>query len=385
MNIVHIVDYIQPKLGYQEYFLAKEHSRMGHTVTVVTSDRYGNFPDYDNTIYPVLGDRIVGAGQWQCDGFKIIRLKTDLEIGAKVWLRGLSMAIQNLKPDVVICHGMTNLYALQVAAMKKKLRFRLIYDDHTLPAIADSGRLRGLFYRLFDFAGIVRNADKIIGIADECIEVIVEKYKVPREMVQMIPLGADTEHFVFNEKLRADFRKQFGISDDKIVITYTGRMNLDKAPHNIIIAVDNIRNRLTKNVVLMFVGNMEENYKNVFETHRRVVKDFANVITIPAVENAELVRVYSASDICAWPMQATASTIEALSCGLPVICVDVVSERCKNQNGIAVKAGDIGGLSKAILKLVNNDGLRTAMGRRSRDLAEKELSWKIIAARFLEE
>ncbi|HRS42508.1 MAG TPA: hypothetical protein P5530_01355 [Candidatus Diapherotrites archaeon] len=32
--------YIKPKLGYQEYYLAKEHAKMGPEVTVITSDRY---------------------------------------------------------------------------------------------------------------------------------------------------------------------------------------------------------------------------------------------------------------------------------------------------------------------------------------------------------
>lgn len=40
MKIVHVIDYFQPRLGYQETFLAKEHPKLGHEVYVVTSDRY---------------------------------------------------------------------------------------------------------------------------------------------------------------------------------------------------------------------------------------------------------------------------------------------------------------------------------------------------------
>ena len=60
MKIVHLCSYIQPKLGYQEYYLAKEHAKMGHEVIVISSDRYYPFPDYNNTIKKILGNRFVG-------------------------------------------------------------------------------------------------------------------------------------------------------------------------------------------------------------------------------------------------------------------------------------------------------------------------------------
>ena len=40
MKIIHVVDYFQPILGYQEVFLAKEQAKLGHDVVVITSDRY---------------------------------------------------------------------------------------------------------------------------------------------------------------------------------------------------------------------------------------------------------------------------------------------------------------------------------------------------------
>ncbi len=157
---------------------------------------------------------------------------------------------------MVICHGMTNFYSLQIATLKKKLGFRLIYDDHTLLLFASrTGIIKALFYRWFDFNKIRRYADKIIGIADECVEVIIQKYKVPRERVEMIPLGADTKLFKFNESLRRDFRNELGISEDEIVITYAGKMTLDKAPHSIITAVTTIRNRLSR--ALLYLSREE--------------------------------------------------------------------------------------------------------------------------------
>ena len=45
MKIVILIDYFQPKLGYQEFFLAKEMQKLGHQVYVATSNYYFPFPD----------------------------------------------------------------------------------------------------------------------------------------------------------------------------------------------------------------------------------------------------------------------------------------------------------------------------------------------------
>jgi hypothetical protein len=54
MKIVHIVDYFQPVLGYQEAFLAKEHAKLGHEVFVITSDRYAPVLYHKGAAFSIL-------------------------------------------------------------------------------------------------------------------------------------------------------------------------------------------------------------------------------------------------------------------------------------------------------------------------------------------
>ena len=74
MKIVHLIDYFQPSIGYQETFLARHQQKSGHDVLVVTSDRYLNFPGYDTFYSRLLGKRFVGAGIRTESGIKTIRL-----------------------------------------------------------------------------------------------------------------------------------------------------------------------------------------------------------------------------------------------------------------------------------------------------------------------
>ena len=83
MKIIHIIDYFQPRLGYQEVFLAREHARLGHDVYVVTSDRYNPTVYSGNAAETVMGKRIAGSGFSDEEGIRVWRLKTLFEIPDK--------------------------------------------------------------------------------------------------------------------------------------------------------------------------------------------------------------------------------------------------------------------------------------------------------------
>lgn len=384
MNIVHLTNYFQPALGYQELFLAKEHVNLQHNVWIVTSDRFFPFPDYEKTVKSILGDRIVGEKEEELSGFKIIRLKSLFEYSARVKLKGLKHTIRKIKPDIVICHGMSNFIALDIIPLKKELNFKLIYDEHMIKSVENRSFIGRIFYKFFDFKRILRNGDKIVGVADVCVDFIIEKYKFPKNRVEMIPLGADTELFRFNDQKRIKFRQKLNIPTESIVIVYTGKLTFMKGPHNILLAIELIKEKIQKNVTLLFVGNIEENYVETFNNAKDRVKNKFQIINTEAVKNEELVDVYSASDIACWPRQSSMSMIEAASCGLPIICCDFLTERYKNNNGIPIKEDDIPDLSNALLKLINDDNLRGQMGKNGRDYIENTLSWKNIAKKFIE-
>jgi len=385
MKIIHLCDYIQPKLGYQEYYLAKEHAKMGHEVTVVTSDRYYPFKDYKNTVEKILGPRIVGVKTEKIDGFKIIRLRTLFELGTRVWLCGLEKEIKKINPDIIISHGMQDFNVLRAALYNKKKKYRLICDDHSLFSEEKKGIIGMLYYNIYPYKLILKNSDKLVGVADEVVEYIHRLYKFPKNKITMIPLGADSDKFRFSEKLRTKFRKENNISQDNVVITYTGKINKLKGPHNILLALEKIKDKLNLPVVVLFVGNIDTDYEQLFlEQKDKFNSNKIKAIHIPAVSNSELVSIYSATDIAVWPRQASLSMIEAMSCNVPIICCDFLTERYKNENGIPIKEDNIDQLANAIEKLVNYPNKRKEMGKKGRELVEKELSWKAVAERFLE-
>lgn len=383
MKIVHLISYFQPQLGYQEYFLAKEHSKMGHDVTVVTSDRYFPFPDYEKTVKPVLGDRIQKPSKSNYENFKIIRLPTLIEFSCRVWLTGLEDTIREIKPDVVISHTIGNFNTLRMANLKSSMDFKLVTDEHMLWSEENNSLLGRAYYAMFDFKKILKRADKIVGVADECVEYIVNKYKFPRNRVEMIPLGADSNLFQKNVEAGNQFRRKHNINPDKVLITYTGKLTYAKGPHNIIAALESVKEQVKGKIALLFVGNSETTYIDFFEKEVQKMAGIADIHRMPAVKNKELVEIYSTTDIAVWPRQASMSMIEAMSCEVPIIGCDFLTERFDSDNGIAVKEDDIEALANALLFLVNNPMRRREMGQNALALVKRKFDWRIIAEKFI--
>jgi glycosyltransferase involved in cell wall biosynthesis len=383
MKIIHLVSYFQPQLGYQEYFLAREHRKMGHDVTVITSDRYFPYPDYDKTNRPILGDRIVGAGVSEYENIKVIRLPIRMELNCRPWLVGIEEQVKKIQPDIIISHSIGTFSSLRVARLKPSLNFKFVVDDHMLWSEENNSFLARLYYAFFDFKKILKQADRVVGVADECVEYIVKKYKFPRNRVEMIPLGANTDLFQRNTEGGISFRKKQGIDLQKVLITYTGKLTYLKGSHNIIAAIARIKEQVKGKVALLFVGNAETEYVDFFENELKKISDYVDIHRMPAVKNPELVEIYSATDIAVWPRQASMSMIEAMSCEVPIICCDFLTERYKNNNGIPIKEDDIEDLANALLKLIENPSLRHEMGKNGQDLVQKEFNWRVIAEKFI--
>lgn len=62
------------------------------------------------------------------------------------------------------------------------------------------------------------------------------------------------------------------------------------------------------------------------------------------------------------------SIMEAMSCGLPIVCTDVGDNRTlviSGENGYVCRVGDVAGISSAVAKLASSAPARREMGRRS--------------------
>ncbi|MDD5082594.1 MAG: glycosyltransferase family 4 protein [Dehalococcoidales bacterium] len=384
MRIIHIIDYFHPQLGYQETFLPREQAKLGHEVYMVTSDRYSP------VIYPanreLLGKRIKGAGFFEEEGIKVWRLKTLFEVPHAIWMRGLEQKIQELKPDIVIMHGIVNCQAIRVAQLKTRLSsLKLIYDDH-MAFMASRSRLAVLypvFKRLFSPL-IQQTADALVAVADTSRAFMHQKYGIPLDRITVIPLGADDELFRFDPVARRKIRQQLSVATDEILFVYAGKIIPEKGPHLLVQAALKLMERYS-HVKVLLLGNGPAEYLTAIKQEIAAANRRDKFIWHSAVPNRALAGFYAASDVAVWPRESSLSMLEAMAGGLPIIISDKseVLERIRWHNGLSYIGDDPTDLARQMESLFDA-GLREELGANGRKAIETELSWQVIARKFLE-
>ncbi|UZE93500.1 MAG: glycosyltransferase family 4 protein [Candidatus Nealsonbacteria bacterium] len=391
MKILHIVNYFQPKLGYQETFLAKKHRDFGHEVHVITSNRYFPFPNYDNLIKPVLGSRYLKAGNFVEENIVTYRLEVLFEIKKRVWLIGLEKKIRELKPDIIFLHGVSNINAIRVGFLKKRnsKQFKLIYDDHMLYVVSKH-KLRKLFYlifKLFFSKLLIQSADGFIACNNGTKKFMNDCYGIPLDLIVTIPLGADKDLFRFNEKSRDLIRNKLGVEKQSVIFIYAGKITPKKGP-DLLVKAGLELTRKYKNFKILLLGDSSSEYIKFLKKLIREKKGEEFFIWLPTIYNKELPKYYSSADIGVWPRESSLTMLEAQACNLPIIVSDSViagaSDRILNNNGLTFKDGDYLDLAKKMESLILDKELRIKMGKRGRKLVEEKFNWGIIAKQFID-
>ena len=384
MRIVHIQDYFHPQLGYQETFLPREQAKLGHDVYVVTSDRYKSL--VYNGSSRLLGDRrIVGAGFFTEEEIKVWRLKTLFEIPYNIWVLGLEKKIQELKPDIVIMHGIVNFLALRIARLKRKHdNFKLIYDDHGT-ADNSTSKLR-ILYPLFQwiFSKLIQEtADAFVGVGYPSKIFMNRQYGIPLEHIDVIPLGADDELFRFDAQARNEIRSQLFIDENDTVFICTGRIVPGRRLHLVIEAMKLME--AYNHLKVLLVGSGSQTYIEQMKQDIRTKGLEGRFIWHDMVPNRELYKYYSAADAAIWPCKASISMLEAMACSLPIIADDSpnMNEMTYVNNQLIYQGHNPSNLAQQMEKLLDS-GFREEMGCNGRKLIEEKLSWRIIARQFIE-
>ncbi len=384
MKIVHVINYFQPKLGYQETFLAREQIRMGHEVYMIASDRYYPFPDFEKTYAPLLGSRRRPAGFSIEEGISTYRLKTLFDIRCRVWLINLEKTVRFLDPDLVISHAVLS-NSFRLAKMRLRgARFKLIVDDHMDIFARDdiAGKIYYALKRMRAGRELVPWVDKFVGVSRQTCRHLEEKDGIPKEKITCIPLGSDSRLYQYDRAKREAMRHRLGIADNDVLIVYTGKYNFAKGVDTLAAAFNKME---TCRVFLLLVGGGTAEFKQRLidclspEKRKRMLFQ-------PFVPAAELPAFYSAADICVWPKETSTSILDAMSCQRPVVGCDVeaVRERLVNDNGLTYQTGNAEALAEKLDYLCRHEEVRYEMGRRGRELIEKRFSWEIIAQKFID-
>lgn len=304
--------------GYQDNLLPLYHQKLGHDVTVITT----------NTMHGSTGPIIpTSEREYRLEnGLHIIRVSVkpliNMKFGQAYRYFRVYDLLRLLKPDFIMIHGLVTITALQAIKYKKKINpsCTIIADthqDYNNSPIKNTLKNR-LFFKSLRLLNKVcaKQYARIFGITPGCIDYAFEEFKIPKERFELLPLGCDTDRINWKEK--AEKRKlicqKYGISYNDFVVVSGGKLDKLKNTHSLIEAVGKSHN---KDIKLIIFGSIADDYKSqikglVGKYGKKVV--YTGFLSLPEVYD-----LYLAADLAVFPGSQSALWQQAIASGIPTV------------------------------------------------------------------
>lgn len=290
--------------------------------------------------------------------------------------------IREFKPDIVHTHASKSGALGRFAAIKENVPVIVhTFHGHIFHSYF-SGITTAIFKRIERY--LAKKSSAIIAISEiQKKELCVEHKICPPDKMEVIPLGFDLDRFQENQLMkRNNFRQQWNISNDEIVISIIGRLVPVKNHEMFIDAAIEILKEQKKDIRFLIVGDGErrqhlEEYirKNIAsETDRDKYFTFTSWIK-------EVDTVLAGSDIVAltsWNEGTPVSLIEAHAASCPVVTTraggveDIVAH---GKTGFVGDPGDVKTFTTHLLNLINDAELRKSMASRARERVIQKYSY----------
>jgi glycosyltransferase involved in cell wall biosynthesis len=197
--------------------------------------------------------------------------------------------------------------------------------------------------------------------------------------------GVDINRFQPSKIYRNLIRKQLNIKDDCVIFLFVGRLKKEKGIFELIEAFKNVSEQ-HNGAVLLIVGPDEEELKQELISRLETCKEFVRFIDFTKVPEQYM----AASDVFVLPSYREgfgSVIIEAASCGLPSIGSNIygLSDAIKlEETGFLVPVRSSKPLERVMLKLANNDKLRSEMGSNARKRAIYHFSQDNVTLEILQ-
>jgi len=392
MKIVHIMGYFVPELGYQEYYIAKEHKKMGHDVHVIASDMLYPFSNIKKMFTDAgikYTDRKRKKTYSIVDGLKVHWLPHFIEYNDFILCKEVRKTLEKIKPDIVFAHESRQGLTCQAAFYKESLGYKLVVDQHDfyhkipgkIKTIVRNIEYFGFRKFLIDYN--FRKADKIIAVTKPTREFLIKTHKIKPKKIELIELGVDTDLYYYRKKGAIKLRKKLGIKEDESVLMFVGTIFRRKNLELLMEAFNEIYNNYKTR--LLIVGEGEKEYMDDLKNLARKLRLGNKIIFNGFAKRKELPIFYSMADVGVWPANNSVSIIEAMACKLPIVMVDwQMPHLVSHNNGFKFPFNDKKMLKQYLIKLIKNKKLREKMGENSYKAATKLYSYNEIAKKFLE-
>ena len=273
------------------------------------------------------------------------------------------------KYDVVYTRSLGINFLISSIIAKKFLKKKLVFLISESRITHTS--FRGKFFRPF-LKNVLLISDSLISSSEYLIQEIDEYLvKVDRTKLVFIHEAVDTTKFKPENK-----------SNIENILLTVARVDPVKGLENLIDSIPFIIKEIP-NVKLKIVGSIpNKNYFLKLERHTLELGCNKFIDFVGPVPHNQISNIYLSSKIFVLTSKTEASsisTLEAMSCGIPVVVTKVggMPSLVKDGiNGFLVEPNNPKMIAEKIIELIKNDSLRKKIGTKARETVEKEYSWE---------
>lgn len=261
-----------------------------------------------------------------------------------------------IKPDITIGHGDIDEQDVLTLHNSVFLASELIHE-RPLSAKNEMYQIHGLLLKNQKFKVLIANSELM---KNDC----VNRFRISPDKIHVVYPALDTDTFFPMNEKKQELRKRFGF-DERVVVALITSGNFKKRGLDIFSkAIDNLPAEIKDKAVFRAVG--KDKPLEGLSSHIKFEDELFDI------EN-----YYRAIDIFVLPARIEEFgrvVLEAMGCGLPVICTDKVgaSELLEGDSkNFIIPAKNVAALSEAMQELIWDSELRANLGNLNTYAAEK--------------
>ena len=298
----------------------------------------------------------------------------------RAWWRDATRRVVELEPDVIHCHNLDSV-PIALRAMRRRHRahrrpllvadFHEIYrESRALPQRGIAGVVARAAARYLERRSIPR-ADLVITV----VEAQASYYRNLRARTVLVVENAPDQRLYTPVEREAP----------EFVVSFVGQKRWLPSLENLMRAVQSLP--MVK-VLLVGGGPAEQQVAQLASTMERVeVHGTVDPADIPALyRRSDAVWCCYDATLLNWRTSFPVKSMEAMASALPILCTrgtwiaDYVE---RNGLGIVVDDTDVADIARALTALESDREVARAMGRRGREIVERELNWGVVSQRLV--
>lgn len=331
---------------------------LGYQVELVANFENGNGPEVHNQKY-------VGECKEKCIITHSIPFERHSLTGSFKCLPQVKQLLKEGKYDIVHAHTETGGLILRLANSAKG-NSRFFYTPHGMSFWKGSSLKSQMIYRPLE-RWICSGMDMNLGMNQEEVNVLRKWNRKTAACVHGIGLNLD--RFQKGGRERSDVRVEFGVKDGDKLIVSVGELDDNKNHVTVIKALSALKHDNYKYVVCGVGPNKDMLTKMAVEVG-------LSDRVILAGYRSDIPDILHAADLFVFPSfheGMPVSALEAMACGLPLICssirgnVDIIND---GENGYLVDPNDYYSMSDRIHQLIENKDVRRDMGQLNKELVK---------------